>query len=605
MEILIQLTMLKGRRISFLAIFLMAMNFMPTATICAQEKDSAKLIIVEKAETFFYRSINNQEYQWMVGNVRMRQGNVYMKCDSALLQDNSVKAYGRVLIQQTDTISLFSDSLWYNGNTRIADLFSKVTLINGRQQLFTDKLNYDLNQKIGTYTTGAVLTDGKTKLSSRKGYYYVNEKKAYFKTNVRVYDPDFDLKSDTLLFDSEKKIAYFFSPTIIAQDTARIYCEDGFYDIGNKKAEFRKNAQYESKTSKASGDTIRYVSRDESIELIGKAYFERSNELAKADRIKYTGKTKKTDLVGNAYYKKDQQTLQGPEIKYDGNDGSFSTKGRSRISDPPQIIEANNIDYSKTLGLGLATGDVTWQDTIQRIILQSDTAAFNRSNDYVRAYGKRRPLLINYEGTDSLFMTADTLISYRDTLSSDSTRYFKGYHDVRILRKDLQVVCDSLTYNSKDSVMTFYNLPIMWSDTSQFVADTIKALLNKGQLERILLRSNSLIINQQDSLYFNQIKGRDITAFMKERKIELMDVQGNAESVYYVLDDQQAYIGVNKSESANIAIRFEEGKIKTIHYLNQPHAKFMPMGQVNHEKIKLQGFKWETKRRPIKLSDLF
>jgi lipopolysaccharide export system protein LptA len=572
----------------------------------AQKTDTTgrKMIIVEKAETFYYKKINGIEYQWMVGKVRMRQGQVYMSCDSALLLDNQMKAYGRVLIQQTDTINVFSDSLWYNGDTKDADLFGDVVLVNGKQEIFTKKLNYNLETKIAKYDNNAILNDGKTKLTSKIGYYFVNEKKAFFKSNVKIVDSTFNLKADTLEFLTDKRVAIFHGPTLIVQDTAKIYCEAGFYDILNRKAEFIHNAQYEGKDTKATADTIRYDGGVSEVSLIGNAKYATTKEIASAKKIVHNEQTKLTSLFGNAKYVKDKQKLAGEEIHYNGNDGSFKTKGRSIVSDPPQIMEADFMDYSKAKGYGTASGKVIWQDTSAKLIVKCDTTIFDRSKDYLKAFGTR-PLLISYDGRDTTFLTADTLTAFRQIRVLDSSRVFNAYHDVRILRKDLQGICDSLSYNTADSVLIFYKVPILWSDTSQFIADTIHVLMANKSIAKVLLRKNSLIINSPDQIFFNQIKGRDITARFKLKKVNDMYVEGNSEAIYYALDDLKAYIGVNKAISSTMTLLFEDSKVKDIYFVTDPESSFIPMKKANHEALKLPGFKWDLSKRPRTLNDLF
>ncbi|MBX7065531.1 MAG: hypothetical protein K1X37_12505, partial [Saprospiraceae bacterium] len=206
----------------------------------------------------------------------------------------------------------------------------------------------------------------------------------------------------------------------------------------------------------------------------------------------------------------------------------------------------------------------------------------------------------------STFLTSDALKAFRMIRDSvDTTRIFTAYHDVRILRRDLQGVCDSLSYNTADSLFTFFKVPIMWSDTSQFSADTIYVQMAKKAIDRVFLKKNSLIINSPDFIFFNQIKGRDITARFLSSQIHDMFVEGNSEALYYAQDDRDAYIGVNKAVSSTMNLLFENKKIKDIFFLTNPESKFIPMKKANHEALKLKGFNWAPEKRPRTLEDLF
>ena len=194
----------------------------------AQDTLEKDLVIIDHADIAIGIIGEGRQLFKEVRQVEMRQGETYMYCDSAFLYDNNnVRAWGNVIIQQGDSVNIFSDSLFYNGFEKKADFYSEVVLESKQQKLFTDKLNYDLNTKIASYYEGATLTNDTTHLTSKIGYYYVGDNMAFFKDSVVVVDPQFELKSDTLKFDTKEKIAYFLGPTLISQNQGKIYCEDG------------------------------------------------------------------------------------------------------------------------------------------------------------------------------------------------------------------------------------------------------------------------------------------------------------------------------------------------------------------------------------------
>jgi hypothetical protein len=208
--------------------------------------------------------------------------------------------------------------------------------------------------------------------------------------------------------------------------------------------------------------------------------------------------------------------------------------------------------------------------------------------------------------TDTLVMDsliADTLIT--ETLVTDSARLLRAYPDVRIYKSNMQAICDSLSYSTRDSTFRLFREPIVWADTSQFDADTVNILLNSGSIDRIFLRNNALIVNSPDEIMFNQVKGKYVTAFFEEEELRRMAVNGNAESVYYALDDSGGYVGVNKTVCSEMMLYFGNNEVEQIKFFNQPKAEMLPMGQTNHSTLKLDGFFWEMQYRPDSLADLF
>ncbi|MEN0003818.1 MAG: OstA-like protein [Bacteroidota bacterium] len=570
------------------------------------KKDEVDII---HADVFEFIQQKPTVIQKLLDNVELKQDSVFMYCDTAtIINSTNVRANGQVLIQQGDSLSVFSDSLVYDGALREAELFGDVILVNGNQRLFTDRLSYDLNTKVATYFSGATLTNDSTQLTSKKGYYYVDQQEAYFKDSVVVVDPQFVLRSDTLLFNTESKTVFFLGPTLISSDSNRIYCEDGFYDTQEGIAEFRQNAQYVKGEQKAVADTIRYEGSTEQYILQGNASFEENDRRAQADIIRYDEKNDKTFLTRNATYRDETQNITSDEIVYDAKKEVYSTKGRSRIVDPPQILLADQVDYSEEAGLGIAKGNVIWNDTSANLTIVCEQADYDRKTDYLKAMGGRddRPLLISILEGDSLFLTADTLLSLKeDTLATDSSRALIAFNDVRVYKSDLQSLCDSMVYTSSDSIFRFFNAPIIWSDTSQFTADTIHMKLANEKLDKIFLYNNAFIINSPDELFFNQVKGKNITATFEEDELRRMDVSGNAESVYYAIDEFGGYVGVNETICSDMVLLFGDNQVEKIKFLAAPQATLHPMKQVDHDKLKIKGFNWQSGIRPRSIDDLY
>lgn len=541
--------------------------------ILAQEpiqEDTAR-VRVNYADIFEYLLEGDTLFQKLIGSVELQQDSIYMYCDSAvILNEQDVVARGRVQIQQSDSVSIFADSVLYSGLTRDARLYGDVVLVNGRQKLYTDSLSYNLRSRIASYQGGAVLTNDTTQLTSRIGYYYVATHNAFFKDSVVLIDPNFELKSDTLQFNTQTQVATFLGPTLIVQEKSKIYCEQGFYDIPNQRATFSQNPQFVQDSVQATARVIRYDGEAGTVSLEGDARYVESTRVIAADTLAYNEKK-------NAY----------------------RTSGRSKVVDPPQILEADQIDFERESGTGLAWGRVVWQDTTARISIFCDTAQYREQDGYFRATGGR-PMLITEIDSDSMYLSADTLVAFQqDTLLGDSSRVLLAYRDARIYKKDLQAVCDSLSYETRDSVFRLFDQPIIWTDTTQLMADTVLLVLANQKVDQVLLQNNAMIINTIDFVFFNQIKGRNIQARFWEDALNSMHVVGNAESVYFATDETDAYIGANKTTSGEMRLRFEGGKLQEIRFYTQPQGNFQPIQEVDQASLTLPGFRWDPAKRPL------
>lgn len=556
----------------------------------------------------------DREIQKLSGNVRMRQEDIVVYCDTAIIDMDDAILIGNVVIVQGDSVKIFADSTHYRADTKIADLYGQVVLENGKQQLFTKKLRYNAATKVAEYHTGATMSNGKSQLTSRHGYYHVNEKEVFFKGEVLATDPEFTMRTDTMAFNSETQVVRFVAPTLISQRTSKIYTEGGFYDIENNFAEFDLNPQYDKEGQRGRAKKMRYNGTTKIYTLEGDAYIDEpaKGQETQADVIFYMSEEDKTILKGNAHFKDSTRDIRGAEIRYDSRNKNYQLMGRGRVVDGANIVEADSLDFNDALGNGLAVGSVEWVDTSSNVTVLAYRMDYNKKSDYLFAYGGYgtgaggRPMMKSLIDRDTLYMAADTLTSFKPDSASD-TRLLLAHRDVRIFKSDLQAVCDSLKFSSADSIFWFYkikDLPVIWSDTSQFSGDTIRMLLKNKKLDRIWLRQNALVVNSEEGKLFNQIKGRYITAFFRDNEAREMLVEGNAQAVYYALDDKRAYIGVNETACSEMRLYFGNNKVESIKFYQEPTGKFIPIKTAGKETKKLDGFFWDKKRRPRSIQDL-
>ena len=574
--------------------------------VITQTSDTTKLIFIDNSNRLKGGIENGKPIKIFIGRVRLHQGNVNFQCDSAVTDDyNNVKAYGDVIIQQADSVTIFSDSLFYNGNQRTARLQGEVVLKNDEASLFTDKLNYDLNTKVGAYTTGGILKNKETRLFSQRGYYYVDKSEAFFKDNVTVEDPEFGLKADTLKINTETNTVFFIGPTNVLSDENQIYTEAGFYDASNDYAEFDKNAKFRSVDGKryARGDKIRYDGKEQTSYLEGNAYFQDSTRTIVADVIKYNQQTDVYETTGSTQVQDGDQIIMADGASaYDAVREEIIFTDNVRIINPPQFMTGDSIRYNQQTHEGRAFGNIYWEDTTENVTILCSEAVFNDSTEYFLAIG--RPLMTSVIDGDTLYVSADTLKSFLEIPNDTTSRMIIGNKDVRIYKSDLQALCDSMIYTQRDSIFSLHKSPIVWSDTSQFTADTVRIQLANNSIDKIYLLKTAFIINSPDEVFFNQVKGRDVIAYFRDDELQEMEVLGNGESVYYILDEAKAYIGVNKTICSEMRLNFGNNEITDIRFFTKPSGQFTPMKQANHDEMRLPGFSWDIKQRPESVEDL-
>jgi lipopolysaccharide export system protein LptA len=206
---------------------------------------------------------------------------------------------------------------------------------------------------------------------------------------------------------------------------------------------------------------------------------------------------------------------------------------------------------------------------------------------------------------DSL-RSSEKLIGDSSNKADTSIRYFLAFHHVKIFNDSLQSVCDSLFISSQDSVFRLYYNPVVWSGATQITGDTIFLYTKNKQPERLYVFENGLIVNQTKEGFFNQMAGKTINGYFIDGKIDYMRVKGTqAESIYYLQDDDSAYIGMNRATGDVIDLYFKEDDLIKVLFINSVDGKMYPMGQIPEDQKKLKNFNWLDAERPKNRAELF
>ena len=122
--------------------------------------------------------------------------------------------------------------------------------------------------------------------------------------------------------------------------------------------------------------------------------------------------------------------------------------------------------------------------------------------------------------------------------------------------------------------------------------------IENENLDRVFLKDNAFIITQDTILNFNQMKGRKMMGYFDAGQINQMDIDGNGESLYFVLEADTMSQGINLTKSATIKLRFKDGAIQKVNYGVKPDGRFIPFQSLNEDNSRLSGFNWRFEERP-------
>ena len=453
--------------------------------------------------------------QILNGDVCFRHDSSYMYCDSAYFfeQTNSLEAFSNVRMEQGDTLFVYGDYLFYDGNTQVAYLRENVRMENGQVTLFTDSLNYERIPNIGYYFEGGLIVDSLNQLSSFYGQYSPETKLAVFNDSVQVENPDFTLYSDTLHYDTESKVATILGPSVIVSDSGTIHTSRGWYDTVNNTSLLLDQSQVES------GEKI---------------------------------------LIGDSIF------------------------------------------YNRDTGMGEVYGNMSLIDTAQHETLQGEYGYYNEQTGYAFATDSAR--FLEYSQGDTLFLHADTL----QMVTVDSVyREIKAYYGVRFYRIDMQGVCDSMQFNTRDSVLYMYTEPVLWNEQYQLYGDTIAIYMNDSTIEYAHVIQFAFAAQHVDSSYYNQLKGNDLKAYFEGQAVHQIDVAGNAESIFYPLEKDGAKVGMNETKSGFLTIWVKDNKLDKLKIWPSPVGSMTPIPDLKPDQKMLKDFYWFDYLRPKNRDDIY
>ncbi len=566
------------------------------------ESEPASKVMIENADNQITEIVDDNYVQYLRRNVRVIHDSIFMFCDSARLTENQLTALSNVVILQGDSIKSFADSLYYDGDSKLAKLYFDVVLQNDQKKIFTEYLIYDLDARIATFPDTCLLVNDDFKLSSLRANYNVGNELAFFYGEVTAIDPQFKLKTDSLMYDTELDRVYFIAPSFIEQDGRKIYCEDGFYDIQEKRAYFGQNPVYFDDSITARSKYMVYSGIDSTTLLTGDAIVQDSSSTASADLITIDEKSDDVTLEGNARYVEGERVIEGPKIIYNKASGDVKLEGRSTIFKEDGFIQGDTMQYYEEIDEGTIIGNPYWKDTIENRSLEGGKFFYKEKQKYFRAVvAEERPVFKELIDGDTLYFSSDTIVSAED---ADSLSYLEATRFVRIFKSDLQAVCDSLYYSERDSSFQLFGQPVVWSDTTQFTGDTIIIQLRNGAVSEIISKSRAYIITRDFADLFNQIRGKYIHAFLDSNKLQRMDVKGNAESIYFVKDEEDAYIGPIRTSCSQMRFYFVNDSLDHVRYYTENNSELVPMRLAGEPDKRLEGFKWHEESRPVKWQDI-
>jgi hypothetical protein len=274
--------------------------------------------------------------------------------------------------------------------------------------------------------------------------------------------------------------------------------------------------------------------------------------------------------------------------------------------DGEQTMVGDSIVFNESKGQAEAFGGVQIRNYPDKIDMDGEYAYFSQENDSAVVTGKA--LAVEYSAGDSLYIHADTfrlLTFYNATRDTVLYREMRAFNKVKAYRTDIQMVADSLVFNSLDTCLTLYKYPIVWSENQHVLGEKISVYMNDSTIEWAHVIGQALFAQQIDTVHYNQIAGREMKAYFKDGAIERTDVNGNVLVIYYPEDEDMQMMGMNTTEASQLSAYFMNREVYQIVIQKKSNGVMYPMDQLTEKNMYLENFNWFNNLRPFSRYDIF
>jgi lipopolysaccharide export system protein LptA len=414
-------------------------------------------------------------------------------------------------------------------------------------------------------------------LNSKYAEYSGDVKKAFATGNVIMRSPESTLVTDTINFDRNTQEAFYNSLGIITNKDNILRSKAGKYYANEKKFKF---------TTAVSLTNPKYV--------------------IKSNHLDYYTNSGHSYLFGPSTITSKENFIYTEKGFYDTKKNFAYFKRKSYIKYKDRLIEGDSLYYDRNREFASATNNVKITDTINKGIIKGHYAEIYRNlkTEKDSMMITKRAVAITLVDKDSMYVHGKKMIITGKT----GERIVRAYNNVRFYKTDMSGKCDSIHSDQKTGLTKLIKNPILWNYENQMTGDIMHLIGNKQteKLDSLKVLNNAFIISKDTlSTGYNQVKGQNLYGKFEDNKLREVDIIKNTEVIYYMRNDNQELIGINKSVCSKINMLLDKNTIETITNFNQIDGDIYPETELPENARKLRGFIWRGDERIKTKEDIF
>ena len=556
--------------------------------------------------------------------------------------ESKIAVYPDTALLKNDRTKLSSLRGKYDVNAALATFAGEVIVIDEEFNLTADSLLYKTDIDKAIFVGPTNINQENRKIYCESGYYDIKNGQASFERNANYVEGD-QVASATQIKYNESTGEVTLIGNAKYKDAEKNATADRMvYDENTKDIILTGDAYFFDGETTATGDEIKYNEESGEVSILGKALIDGEDTRIEANNSNFDEARGVGVFEGDVAFlsKSDSVSVFSDILEVDNETKINIATGESRpymlrfIDGDSLYLSADTLHVQEridsifvidridtTIVKVESTVEVkTKTESMEEEVIDTaqDSLEVEKPKEKIEKPGrfsggkkkdeKEEEKNSTKEVMEKVFETVikDSLVfdTLRNFTGLDTVNVFKAYKDVRILSEEFQAVSDSMYYDDKDSLFVLFQNPIMWSDSMQFTGDTISIKLADAGVEKVYLNGQAMINELIEGDHYNQIKAKFIEAWIDSSSISFMEMRQNAESNYYIMDDAEAFIGLNHTLCNLMNFYFEDGEMSDIKFFEQPTSVLTPMQQLTRDQLFLKEFSWELDLKPNTLEDL-
>ena len=570
-----------------------------------QKEEQDSLVWLMSAKSAKMVDVAGASYRKVTGPARFLHNGTYLLCDTALwnVEKKVIDAWGNVSIIQDQTV-LTSEKLTYYVERDLAEFRGSVVQLTDKDHntLRTSHLDYNTKDSVAVFMNGGSMRDKDGQIiESRNGTYDSKVKIFTFEDDVNMFTDSIFVKTNDLVYESDANIATFGAGTNAWQDDNMLSAEAGWYDRSRELFFFRDKVHVMTPDQEGWCDSLYFHRMTSDVEMLGNAQVTDTtrNVFALAGRIVYQDTLSKVTLTRKpAVITQTEEQDGSVDTVYLGAERLVYLTQKKCDIDSLLVVEAD----ARLTALAVDPVGEFRKKAAEDAAKKAEEAARNDPNQMAKRAAQKAKSANKDDKSSTLpqidsLAVADTM----DVIYPDTTKigFLEALDKVRIYKKNMQVVCDSLVYSDLDSLARLFRNPLIWQDNvRQYAADSISVVISDGSMEMASLMSNAFITIEEDSTHFNQIKATEMLSFFDGKGgLTRFDALGGASALFYI-EENETLATVNKTDSKMLSATFKDGELQRIYYFDAPKNDAYPVVQLSEEERRLKGFNWQPDKRP-------